>query len=123
MTVGRSVGRSGLVSDPPRTHDQIFVKLFKIVQWHCSQKGGGGNGARGRSPGVVGRAAVAGTEGPGRVPTEAVLDTLSSSDTIEKTVCCIEDYFGPQREHIVHALEKQVPDCFIRNKNFSYCKH
>jgi len=95
-------------SGPPRTHDQIFVKLFKIVQWHCSQTGGGGNGARGRSPAVV-----AGTEGLGRVPAEAVLDTLSSSDTKENTECCIVDYFGPQREHIVHPLEKQVPDCLI----------
>jgi len=59
---------------------------------------------------------VAGTEGPETVPAEAVLDTLSISDILESTVCSIEDYFGPQREHIVRPLEKQVADCFIRKK-------
>lgn len=98
------------MSGPPRTHDQIFVKLFKIDQWHRSQKDGGGKGARGVSPGVVGRAAMAGTKGPGAAPAEAVLDTMSRCDVIENIVCfcqecCIEYYFGPQRERIVHLLE------------------
>lgn len=79
--------QSGLVSGPPRTRDQIFVQLFKIDQWHRSQKGGGRKGARGRSLGMAGRATMAGTEGPGAVPTEAVLDTMSSSDVIRNTVC------------------------------------
>lgn len=74
-------------SDPPRTQDQIFVKLFKIDQWHRSQRDGGGKGTRGGSSGVVGRAAMAGTKGPGAVPAEAVFDAMSSSDAIENRVC------------------------------------
>ena len=79
--------QAGLVSGPPRTHGQMCVKLFKVDQWHRSQRDGGGKGPRGGSPGVVGRAGMAGTKGPGTVPAEAVLDTMSSSDVIENRVC------------------------------------
>jgi hypothetical protein len=66
---------------------------------------------RGGSPGVVGRAAMAGTKGPGAVPAEAVLDTVRFRRHREHSVfplgkligeCCIEYYFGPQREHVLY---------------------
>jgi hypothetical protein len=63
--------------------------MFKIDQWHRSQRDGCGKGERGGSPGVVGRAAMAGTKGPGAVPAEALLDTMSSSDVIRVENMCV----------------------------------
>jgi hypothetical protein len=80
-------GQLDFVSGPPWPHDQIFVKLFKIDRWLCSQKDGGGQGEWGGLPGLVGRPAVAGTEGPGVVSPGALLDAVSSSDLVQITVC------------------------------------
>jgi hypothetical protein len=78
-------------------------------------KGGAGSIAGG------GRArGIAGTKGPRAVPARHYVQFRRHREhsvfPLGKLIGerCIENYFGPQGEHIVHPLEQQVADCLIQ---------